>query len=1012
MSDIINQNTEPLFIFDMPDDETLSETISVKGEKGAKGDPTKLSQLDNDTGFITKDASNLTNYYDKTAIDTKFGGKLDKATFNAYEIPSDFFTGDETVSGTGNTISLSDTTNAAFKSVAIYGDTSQNGTPTVETPIDIGVVTGEQTVAIAGDGTQTCIIDLGSLELCVIDAYKDYIHRVGDKWYKHKAIGKQTMSVSSLRETYTNINYAQVPKLSDAISYQNYKQVKVFCTHAKYPASQGNWDTADNIDKIYTGAVAGLYWIGIPKNTTLAEAKAAIDGGTLYYVLATAVEEEITDAALITQLNTLAAAKTYLGLTTISVSGDLAASLSVEAFKGGWDGTVKGISNDLGNKADKIDLAQRPYYFDSIASMKGAKLADGDYATTSGYYVYGDGGGADYRIVDDSNLTDDGATVHTLSNGLKAVLIIKDNTIYVKQFGARGNGSTNDSTAIQKALAWNGNNASRVVFEHGATFIAKDKLYIYSNTDVDLNGATIKDANGVTVSTGVNNLQFLNNLTSLTTAGYGALVNFKMHDGTLDGNIGGVMFCMLHAQDCYFENIDFNNAFVSTHVFDLGGCKDITIKNCNFIGCLMSVSDNAYREVIQPDYATYGSTPYWGDDESYAFDALPTDGLTVDGCVFKKNDGDTYYLNAVGTHSINQTALNNITVRNCKFYGCHYSNIRLPRATNVLIENNVFYSVNGTRTGDNYAINCVQMTSGSYNIVTSESITIKNNKYFATLDTDDQIFIGVKGYNSSNLAKNISIVDNEFNGVFTDMSSTASQGQDFMQLSNVDNVLVENNKVNRAKAVIFKTINGICTNLKVLSNICKNCSRFIRGGDNSSNNYATSLAPTGFVVRDNVWTNSLGTIDTSSFKVTLGFTEDVTINPDSHAAFVPLEILDNDMLKLSGNFVLLPQFIKKARVSGNLSIVTASGVSVQWIQLQQNDRLNLATITNSYDHLITSSEHQRSFNAGELVIDDKDLLCPYYNDEQDGRFKIGILVNATGEITLKANNTKIYIESL
>lgn len=56
MSDIINQNTEPLFIFDMPDDEVLSQTISVQGEKGERGDPTKTSQLINDSDFTTNAA--------------------------------------------------------------------------------------------------------------------------------------------------------------------------------------------------------------------------------------------------------------------------------------------------------------------------------------------------------------------------------------------------------------------------------------------------------------------------------------------------------------------------------------------------------------------------------------------------------------------------------------------------------------------------------------------------------------------------------------------------------------------------------------------------------------------------------------------------------------------------------------------------------------------------------------------------------------------------------------------
>ena len=51
--------------FKMPDDETLAEFIPVKGEKGDPGDPTKLSQLENDTGFITKAVTDLLNYYAK-----------------------------------------------------------------------------------------------------------------------------------------------------------------------------------------------------------------------------------------------------------------------------------------------------------------------------------------------------------------------------------------------------------------------------------------------------------------------------------------------------------------------------------------------------------------------------------------------------------------------------------------------------------------------------------------------------------------------------------------------------------------------------------------------------------------------------------------------------------------------------------------------------------------------------------------------------------------------------------
>lgn len=58
MSQEINQNVEPTFIFEIPDDELLANTISVQGEKGERGDPTKTSQLTNDSDFTTNAALN------------------------------------------------------------------------------------------------------------------------------------------------------------------------------------------------------------------------------------------------------------------------------------------------------------------------------------------------------------------------------------------------------------------------------------------------------------------------------------------------------------------------------------------------------------------------------------------------------------------------------------------------------------------------------------------------------------------------------------------------------------------------------------------------------------------------------------------------------------------------------------------------------------------------------------------------------------------------------------------
>lgn len=167
--------------FKMPDDETLAKYISIKGEKGEKGDPTKLSQLENDKGFITNDTSTLKNYYTKSQTYTKaetddlLDNKADESELDSYYtktetddlidglgVPDGFFDGSEAISGFGAYITLNNTIYAPLDDVAIYGNAIQDGTPTTSEPVPIQVVTGEQIVEIRNknllkpiDGTYT-----------------------------------------------------------------------------------------------------------------------------------------------------------------------------------------------------------------------------------------------------------------------------------------------------------------------------------------------------------------------------------------------------------------------------------------------------------------------------------------------------------------------------------------------------------------------------------------------------------------------------------------------------------------------------------------------------------------------------------------------------------------------------------------------------------------------------------------------------------------------------------------
>lgn len=282
-------------------------------------------------------------YYDENADGDEIYGKSATISLNSAAQTGGLIWVDPgtTITEEGTSFTVDGTlAGGTLSSLQLKGDTEQGGTPTPDSPVEVQTVTGRQVVTISDGGSQNqeYEVNLGSIELYTIGDHQDRIYKSGGSWYLHKEVASYKFTGEEAWNRPDPSTYPNLFQLSgfSSMDLSNYYALNTsdgaYCTYF----TQSTWNGSREAESFALYRTSGGSNIRINNNdfTTPASFRAWLTSNEvkIYYILATPTDTQITNEALISQLEAVAGATTYAGQTifTVNGNGNLAAILSVE----------------------------------------------------------------------------------------------------------------------------------------------------------------------------------------------------------------------------------------------------------------------------------------------------------------------------------------------------------------------------------------------------------------------------------------------------------------------------------------------------------------------------------------------------------------------------------------------------------------------------------------------------------------------------------------------------------
>jgi len=281
-----------------------------------------------------------------------------------------------------------------------------------------------------------------------------------------------------------------------------------------------------------------------------------------------------------------------------------------------------------------------------------------------------------------------------------------------------------------------------------------------------------------------------------------------------------------HSENITFKNVKFNMTTSDSHTFDLGGCRNIIIDNCEFYGLKPSRASREHVEAIQIDYSNAKGLTDKSQSELANVDGSPTYNVSVTNSKFLaiyNDDGSIKYYapNPIGEHASysdglphdivfeNNNVIDAMPISTGNISGwVHFFGIN-----NLIVRNNLFKNTKGyaAQAFTLKASTSSPLSKGSDNSLDNtlydqhNNITFENNTITGFKSpTNVSGIITINGNTNADwYSNNIKIKNNVISDLFPDSADkntpSIANGSDTINFKGVNDISIFGNKFNQGR---------------------------------------------------------------------------------------------------------------------------------------------------------------------------------------------------------------------